>query len=224
MNNHNKEIGERIFNVIKHLEMTVDKFAELTGTTKFRLYSYKAGKAEAPQDLLEEMENKLEINSKYIRKGEEPILLNNEQSKPYNQSQLKLLKMETRKEHRIPIYLMSVAAGHPVSVDDYVDRYLNIDKIFTDNHFVVYVQGDSMTGVGIEDGDMLLVDAKKNYVNGDIVVASVDGFLTLKTIKKDNGSFMLFPENPAYEPIKITETTQIMGVVVWTMKEMKSRK
>ena len=93
MRDGNREIGERIFNVIKLLEMTVDKFAEVVGTTKFRLYSYKAGKAEAPQDLLEEMESKLEINSKYIRKGEEPIFLKDYKTKEYSQTQLKLLRL-----------------------------------------------------------------------------------------------------------------------------------
>lgn len=219
MRDGNKDIGERIFNVIKQLEMTVDKFAEIVGTTKFRLYSYKAGKAEAPQDLLEEMESKLEINSKYIRKGEEPVFLKKNKIKDFQQQQLKLLKMETRTERRIPIFMMSVPAGKPSPVDDYVETYMNIDKVFTDNNFIIQVIGDSMINAKIESGDKLLVDSNRVYKEGDIVVASIDSELTLKRIKKVNGFILLCPENPDYEPIQVNNDTQILGVVVWVIKE-----
>jgi DNA polymerase V len=219
MSGNNKEIGERIFNVIKLLEMTVDKFAEAVNTTKFRLYSYKAGKAEAPQDLLEEMESRLEINSKYIRKGEEPIFLRSDKTKDYSQTQLRLLKMETRNERKIPIYLMGVSAGKPSPVDDYIDRYMNVDKIFTENHFIIQVIGDSMINAKIENGDKLLVDANRHFKEGDIVIAAVDGDLTLKRIKKVNGYVLLYPENPDYKPVPVTENTEILGVVVWIIKE-----
>lgn len=219
MRDGNKDIGERIFNVIKLLEMTVDKFAEAVGTTKFRLYSYKAGKAEAPQDLLEEMESRLEINSKYIRKGEEPVFLKRNKPKEYSQTQLRLLKMETRTERRIPIFMMSVPAGKPSPVDDYVDRYMNIDKVFTENNFIIQVVGDSMINAKIESGDKLLVDGNRPYKEGDIVIAAIDNELTLKRIKKVNGFVLLYPENPDYEPIKVNENTEILGVVVWIIKE-----
>lgn len=219
MRDGNREIGERIFNVIKLLEMTVDKFAEVVGTTKFRLYSYKAGKAEAPQDLLEEMESKLEINSKYIRKGEEPIFLKDYKAKEYSQTQLKLLRLESRTERRIPVFMMSVPAGKPSPVDDYIDRYMNIDKVFTENNFIIQVIGDSMINAKIESGDKLLVDANKSYKEGDIVVAAIDNELTLKRIKKINGYVLLYPENPDYEPIPVNENTEILGVVVWVIKE-----
>ena len=219
MRDGNKDIGERIFNVIKQLEMTVDKFAEVVGTTKFRLYSYKAGKAEAPQDLLEEMESRLEINSKYIRKGEEPVFLKRNKFKEYNQTQLKVLKMETRTERRIPIFMMSVPAGKPSPVDDYVDRYMNIDKVFTENNFIIQVIGDSMINAKIESGDKLLVDANRSYKDGEIVVAAIDNELTLKRIKRVNGYILLCPENPDYEPIQVNDNTEILGVVVWIIKE-----
>jgi SOS-response transcriptional repressor LexA len=51
------------------------------------------------------------------------------------------------------------------------------------------------------------------------VIAAIDNELTLKRIKKVNGFVLLYPENPDYEPIQVNENTEILGVVVWIIKE-----
>ncbi len=222
MKENNREIGERIFNVIKELELTVDKFADAVDTTKFRLYSYKAGKAEAPQDLLETLEEKLGINPKYIRKGEEPMFLGNtaiaQRPAPKN---LELFGVESREDRRIPVFLMPVPAGSPSPIDDYIDRYFNIDKLFKQKSFIIKVTGDSMIEADIKEGDELLIDVEVQYRDNDIVIASVEGNLTLKRIKKVNGYTLLHPENPKYEPIKVDGDTQILGVVTRIMRTPK---
>jgi DNA polymerase V len=86
---------------------------------------------------------------------------------------------------------MNVAAGYPSPIDDYVDRYMNIDKVFTENNFIIQVVGDSMINAKIESGDKLLVDGNRYYKEGDIVVAAIDNELTLKRIKKVNGYIFL---------------------------------
>jgi len=219
MKTSNKDIGERIFNVIKQLEMTVEKFAETLQTTKFRLYSYKAGKAEAPQDLLEEMEAKYEINSKYIRKGEEPMFLGAEKPKELNKQQLRLFKMETQHERKIPIFMMPVAAGYPTPIDNYIDKYLSVDRMFTEKNFIVEVMGESMVNARIQPGDKLLIDATRPYKDGSIVVASVDGYLTLKRLIKKDGKYVLKAENPDFNDIEVTEDTIILGVMTMRLED-----
>jgi len=62
-----------------------------------------------------------------------------------------------------------------------------------------------MIGAGISDGDLLIVDRSEIAVNGSIVIASVHGDLTVKSLKKDTTGTCLMPENPAFKPIPIGE-------------------
>ena len=62
-----------------------------------------------------------------------------------------------------------------------------------------------MIGAGINDGDLLIVDRSENAVNGSIVIACVQGDLTVKRLKQDASGTWLMPENPDYKPIPIDE-------------------
>ncbi len=72
-----------------------------------------------------------------------------------------------------------------------------------------------MTGVGIFAGDLLIVDRALDPTNGSIVIAVVNGDLTVKRFHMSHGRFALLPENPAYDPIEIDHDTDfaIWGVV-----------
>lgn len=87
--------------------------------------------------------------------------------------------------------------------------------------FFVKVEGDSMKGVGIFNGDILVVDRSVKPVNGKIVVAVVDGELTVKRLKQEKGKNYLVPENPDYETIEIKEFTdfQIWGCVTGSLRK-----
>ena len=123
-------------------------------------------------------------------------------------------------EITIPLYSSRVSAGDPITVSEDVESFIFPAKRFHKNTFLVGVQGDSMVGARIGDGDMLLVDTQKEPRINNIVIARVDGQLTVKTLIMANGAMFLQPENPKYSPIPVDNTTEIVGVVVSIQRDM----
>ncbi len=109
-----------------------------------------------------------------------------------------------------------VVAGKPVESPENVESYVYIEQKNAQDYFALRVSGDSMIGAGILPNSLLIVHKQNTANNGDIVVASVDGESTVKRYKENNGAVFLMPENPAYDPILITEKTAfyIFGKVV----------
>ena len=82
--------------------------------------------------------------------------------------------------------------------------------------FALRVHGESMIGVGIKNGDILLFavpDADENLV-GKVVAAHIDGEVTIKTLVKRNGKTTLRAENPAYPNLKVTKNSAVQGVML----------
>jgi DNA polymerase V len=77
------------------------------------------------------------------------------------------------------------------------------------------VEGDSMINAGIYENDILVVDRSIKPTDGKIVIAVVNGELTVKRLSDKPGRLCLLPENPRYNPIEITEEVElsIWGVV-----------
>lgn len=108
-----------------------------------------------------------------------------------------------------------VAAGMPILAEQNVeDTFTLPTEIVTDSSsFVLEVHGNSMVNVGIYNGDYIVVREQKSAMNGEIVVAMIDGEATVKTFYKEHGRARLQPENDAMEPIFATNPT-ILGKVV----------
>lgn len=119
-----------------------------------------------------------------------------------------------------------VRAGFPSPAQDYMAGSIDLNKELIRHPattFYARVSGDSMTGSGIDDGDLLIVDKSLEPQEGDIVVAFIDGEFTLKRIKIDPKSccLWLMPENKDYPPIKVSETNHfiVWGVVTYNIKK-----
>ena len=117
-----------------------------------------------------------------------------------------------------PLLLSGISAGFPSPADDYIDRLLDLNELLIKNSpatFFVKVVGDSMTGAGINNGDILIVDRSIEAANGKIVIAIVNGELTVKRLVKNNDLCRLVAENPNYAPLEVNEESQceIWGVV-----------
>lgn len=112
-----------------------------------------------------------------------------------------------------------VAAGMPILAEQNIeDTFTLPSEIATDSSsFVLEVHGDSMINVGIFNGDYIIVREQKSAMNGEIVVAMIDGEATVKTFYKEQGRVRLQPENDAMEPIFATNPT-ILGKVVALMR------
>lgn len=114
-----------------------------------------------------------------------------------------------------------VAAGMPILAEQNIeDTFTLPTEIATDSSsFVLEVHGDSMINVGIYNGDYIVVRDQKNAMNGEIVVAMIDGEATVKTFFKERGRVRLQPENDAMEPI-YADNPVILGKVVALMRRL----
>ena len=119
----------------------------------------------------------------------------------------------------IPYLLSRISAGFPSPADDYIENNLSLSELLIKNHlstFLMKTSGDSMIDVGINDGDILVVDRSIGAKNRDIVIAILEGNLTVKRLLfKTNGLVVLKSENIAYKDIQIPELAdlEIWGVV-----------
>jgi repressor LexA len=85
------------------------------------------------------------------------------------------------------------------------------------NLFALEVHGNSMQGVGISDGDIVVAREQQTAENGDIVVALIDDEATVKTFYKQNDGIRLQPANPDFAPI-VTQDLKILGRVAMAIK------
>lgn len=114
-----------------------------------------------------------------------------------------------------PLYLTSVPAGFPSPSDDYIDKMLSLDDHCIKNSaatFFLKVKGDSMIDAGIFEDDLMVVDRSIEARHGKIVIAAVDGELTVKRLYNDGKEIKLLPENSKYQPIKIAAKSEL---VIW---------
>ncbi len=121
--------------------------------------------------------------------------------------------------------LCPLPAGWPSPAENYVEASLDLHKLAVRNPpatFFLRVMGDSMIGAGIHNGDLLVVDRSANPASGKVVVAIVDGELTIKRLVKRKGKTCLCPENPAYPEIDVTdrEETSVWGVATYVLHQL----
>lgn len=110
-----------------------------------------------------------------------------------------------------------VAAGVPVSTEEVSDSLISVptDWVGSRVDFALEVSGESMQGADIINGDLVLVRKQPTADDGQVVVVTLDGETTLKTLRKKGGQVSLMAENPRYRAIGIhTESAMVQGVVV----------
>ena len=114
---------------------------------------------------------------------------------------------------KVPI-LGQVTAGMPILAVEQVEGYLPMDlEGKYGEHFALRIRGESMTGAGILDGDLIVVRKQDTARSGQIVVAMIGDEATCKRLKLQDDAVWLMPENPAFEPIDGAKCV-ILGVVV----------
>ncbi len=123
----------------------------------------------------------------------------------------------------LPLFSARISAGFPSPADDHMDGRIDLNQQLVQHPaatFFVRVQGDSMTGAGIYNGDLLIVDRALEAKSGTIVVAVVNGELTVKRLLLTGKRIRLMPENPAYPPSEIGEGLELViwGVVAHTVR------
>ena len=117
------------------------------------------------------------------------------------------------------MFIVTAPAGFPSPAEDYAEGPLDLNQHLIHHPaatFFVRVKGNSMTGAGIFCGDLLIVDRALHPAPGNVVIAVVNGDLTVKRFHPEGGRILLLPDNPDYPPIEIDSDTDfaIWGVVI----------
>lgn len=120
----------------------------------------------------------------------------------------------------LPVY-GPVAAGAPIFADENIEDKIGFPMRFIRDEgcFILRVQGESMIGVGINDGDYIIVAPRQVAQNGEIVIALIGDEATCKTYYREKHRVRLQPENPTMDPIYV-ENPMIIGKVVGLFRDM----
>lgn len=123
----------------------------------------------------------------------------------------------------LPLDEVRVSAGFPSPAADYAEKTLDINEYLVRNPvstFFFAVEGDSMQGAEIFDGDILVVDKSLEPRHGHIVIAFVDGERLVKRLYHRAGRVALLAENPAFPPLEIQDGMEFLvwGVVTGKFK------
>ncbi len=125
---------------------------------------------------------------------------------------------------KIPLVSSSVEAGFPTFAENSIEKVLDLNTHLIHNAeatFFVRVKGDSMTGAGINEGDMLIVDKSLTPQNRHIVIGIIDQEFTVKRYVVEKEKVYLVPENPNYRQICISDKpdASIWGVVTYVISK-----
>lgn len=122
--------------------------------------------------------------------------------------------LPTRELVQVPI-VGNITAGTPIlAVENIEDTFpVPVDYVHNDTVFMLKVRGDSMIEAGIFDKDLILVRQQSNASNGDIVVALIEDYATVKTFYREKDFVRLQPQNASMNPIIVRDVT-ILGKVI----------
>jgi len=119
-----------------------------------------------------------------------------------------------------------VAAGSPILAEEHVERHCQIDPaLFRPRAtYLLKVRGMSMKDIGILDGDLLAVHRTREARSGQIVVARLNGEVTVKRLKRSGRSIELVPENSDLKPIEVDASDElaIEGIGVGVIRHGRS--
>ena len=139
----------------------------------------------------------------------------------------KLTFLKPKRENKLGQVLIEqgISAGFPSPADDFKEIRISLDKEIVKNEeatFYARVDGESMLGAGLSDGDLIVIDRSEEPKNGSVAVCFLDGEFTVKRLKIKNEEIYLMPENSRYSPIKIDEGNElsIWGIVTYVVKKM----
>ena len=133
-----------------------------------------------------------------------------------------ILLFEEQSKIELPIFTTRISAGFPSPADGDIEAKQDLNQLLIRNPLATYfvrVSGDSMIDAGIHSGDILIIDKSLEPTEGKIVIAAIDGDLTVKRLKRIKGKLYLIAENANYAPIPIEPESdfQIWGTVTYVV-------
>ena len=130
-------------------------------------------------------------------------------------------------EVTIPLFLHRASCGFPSPASDYLEGKLDLNTHCVPHPaatFYLRAEGESMTGVGIFPGDLLVVDKSLTPRHGDVVIALLDGGFTVKTLQL-KPRLRLLPANPAFAPLDpcMCLSLELFGEVTHVIGNLRQR-
>lgn len=125
---------------------------------------------------------------------------------------------------KLPLYSFKIPAGFPSPAADHIEKHLSLDELFNvraPHIYLAKIQGDSMQGAGIYDGDLVIVDRSQEALHGEIVIAALNGEPLCKRLHRQGREIILQSENKAYSPRFVLEQDELMiwGVVRYSVRD-----
>lgn len=126
----------------------------------------------------------------------------------------------------VPVSAGAVPAGFPSPAQDYYDGEIDLNELLIRDRtatFVLRVSGHSMIGAGIHDGDHVILDRSIEPKDGDVVIAVIDGELTVKRLQLLPGGVVLRAENPRYPDLTVNSLSELrlLGVVTECLRHLR---
>lgn len=125
---------------------------------------------------------------------------------------------------RLPLYSCRVPAGFPSPAADHIEKHISLDELFdirAPHVYLVRIEGDSMQGAGIYDGDLVIVDRSLNAEHGNIVIAALNTEPLCKRLHLRENAVILMSENPRYPARHVMEGDELViwGVVKYSVRD-----
>lgn len=139
-----------------------------------------------------------------------------------------LFPIEVSVKGSLPLMVASVPAGFPSPAEDYLEDELELKSLLVRRPAATYflrVRGASMEGAGILDGAIVVVDRSLAPQSGDVIIAVVDGEMTLKYLQAHGAGWILRPGNPEFPAIEVKagQTLDCWGVVTAAINQFTRR-
>lgn len=179
-------------NLLKINKTTVYRVSKETGISASTLSDWKSGRSVPKLDKMRLIAEFFGVSLEYMLTGEEPLAESDPQS-----------DATFEKGSRIAI-IGEIRAGLPIITNESVLGY-EYAEVDAEEYFYLRVQGDSMKNIGMIDGSLVLFHKQQYAEDGDIVACLVGGdSATVKRFRRSKKNIVLMPENPDYEPIRLT--------------------
>ena len=125
---------------------------------------------------------------------------------------------------QLPLYSFKVPAGFPSPAADHIEKHLSLDELFeirAPHVYLVKIEGDSMEGAGIYNGDLVIVDRSRYAEHGDIVIAALNDEPVCKRLFMRDNHVILQSENSRYPARHVMESDElaIWGVVRYSIRD-----
>lgn len=204
---------KNLINILSERKLTQSELAQKSGITQSSISDYINGKYEPKQDKVDAIASALNVSPSFLVGKAEPS---------FDYARYGLLPVTKRK---IPV-LGNVHCGDPVYAEE---DFLDVVDSDIEADFALRAVGDSMTGVGIEENDLVFVKKQPSVKNGELAVILLnDEEAAIKRVYKYDTYITLNAENPAYAPLVFHEgdsgQVEVLGKVVAHLHYYKERK